>query len=78
MTLQLNTKVKYGLLISAAGVSIAALYLLSRINYLLFHSSVEVFSIVIAFAIFAVAWNARRIMDCNYLLFIGISCLFVG
>ena len=78
MTLQLNTKVKYGLLISAAGVSIAALYLLSRINYLLFHSSVEVFSIVIAFAIFAVAWNARRIMDCNYLLFIGIACLFVG
>ena len=76
--LQLNTKVKYGLLISAAGVSIAALYLLSRINYLLFHSSVEVFSIVIAFAIFAVAWNARRIMDCNYLLFIGIACLFVG
>jgi signal transduction histidine kinase len=78
VTLQLNTKVKYGLLISAAGVSIAALYLLSRINYLLFHSSVEVFSIVIAFAIFAVAWNARRIMDCNYLLFIGIACLFVG
>jgi signal transduction histidine kinase len=78
VTLQLNTKVKYGLLVSAAGVSIAALYLLSRINYLLFHSSVEVFSIVIAFAIFAVAWNARRIMDCNYLLFIGIACFFVG
>jgi signal transduction histidine kinase len=78
VTLQLNTKGKYGLLISAAGVSIAALYLLSRINYLLFHSSVEVFSIVIAFAIFAFAWNARRIMDCNYLLFIGIACLFVG
>jgi signal transduction histidine kinase len=78
VSMQLNTKVRYGLLVSAAGVSIAALYLLSRLNYLLFHSSVEVFSIVIAFAIFAIAWNSRRIMDCNYLLFIGIACLFVG
>jgi signal transduction histidine kinase len=78
VSMQLNTKVRYGLLVSAAGVSIAALYLLSRLNYLLFHSSVEVFSIVIAFAIFAIAWNSRRIMDSNYLLFIGIACLFVG
>jgi signal transduction histidine kinase/PAS domain-containing protein len=78
VTMQLNTKVRYGLMVAGAAVSIAALYLLSRVNYLLFHSSVEVFSIVIAFAIFAIAWNARRIMDSNYLLFIGIACLFVG
>jgi signal transduction histidine kinase len=76
--MKLNTKVRYGLLVSAAGVSIAAIYLLSRLNYLLFHSSVEVFSIVIAFAIFVIAWNSRRIMDNSYLLFIGIACLFVG
>jgi signal transduction histidine kinase/PAS domain-containing protein len=76
--MQLGTKIRYGLMVSAAAVSIAALYLLSRFNYLLFHSSVEVFSIVIAFAIFAVAWNSRRMMDSNYLLFIGIACLFVG
>ena len=76
--MQLNTKIRYGLLVPAAGVSIAALYLLSRLNYLLFHSSVEVFSIVIAFAIFAIAWNSRRIMDNSYLLFIGIACLFVS
>ena len=76
--MQLNTKIRYGLLVSAAGVSIAAIYLLSRLNYLLFHSSVEAFSIVIAFAIFAIAWNSRRIMDNSYLLFIGIACLFVG
>jgi signal transduction histidine kinase/PAS domain-containing protein len=78
VTMQLGTKIRYGLMVSAAAVSIAALYLLSRFNYLLFHSSVEVFSIVIAFAIFAVAWNSRRMMDSNYLLFIGIACLFVG
>ena len=66
------------LLVVAAAASLAGLYLLSRLNYLLFHSAVEVFSIVITFAIFAIAWNTRRIMASNYLLFIGISCLFVG
>jgi ligand-binding sensor protein len=76
--MQISTKLKYGLMVSAAAVSITGLYLLSRVNYLLFHSSVEVFSIVIAFAIFAIAWNSRRMMDSNYLLFIGIACLFVG
>jgi signal transduction histidine kinase len=75
---QLSTTGKYVLFIAAAIVSLAGLYLLSRFNYLLFHSLVEVFSIVISFAIFAIAWNARRIMDSNYLLFIGIACLFVG
>jgi signal transduction histidine kinase len=66
------------LLVVVAAVSLAGLYLLSRLNYLLFHSAVEVFSIVIAFAIFAIAWNTRRIMESSYLLFIGIACLFVG
>ncbi len=78
MTMKLSKKIRYSLIIVAGGVAIAALYLLSRANYLLFHSSVEVFSIVIAFAIFAIAWNSRRMMDSNYLLFIGIACLFVG
>jgi signal transduction histidine kinase/PAS domain-containing protein len=76
--MQLNSKGKYVLLVLGAAVSLAGLYLLSRFNYLLFHSSVEVFSIVIAFAIFAIAWNSRRMMDSNYLLFIGIACLFVA
>jgi PAS domain S-box-containing protein len=50
----------------------------SHHNYLLFHSSVEVFSIVIAFGIFMVAWNSRRLIDNNYLLFLGIAYLFIG
>jgi signal transduction histidine kinase/PAS domain-containing protein len=78
MWMQVKTTGKYVLLVAAAAVSLAGLYLLSRLNYLLFHSAVEVFSIVISFAIFAIAWNSRRIMDSNYLLFIGIACLFVG
>ena len=56
----------------------AALYLTSIYDYLLFHSIAEIFSIVIAFAIFTVAWNSRRITENNYLLFIGISYLFIG
>ena len=61
------------------GIAIlVGLYFLSHFNYLLFHSFAEVFSIVIAFAIFAIAWNSRRFIDNNYLLFIGISFLFIG
>ena len=76
--MQLSTTGKYILFAVAGAVSLAGLYVLSRVNYLLFHSSVEAFSIVIAFAIFAIAWNSRRMMDSSYLLFIGIACLFVG
>ncbi len=63
--------------IIGGAVSLIALYLLSRQNYLLFHSIVEIFSIVIAFAIFAIAWNSRHLIDNNYLVFIGVAFLFV-
>ena len=59
-------------------VCLVALYFLSLYNYLLFHSIVEIFSIVIAFAIFAIAWNSRRLSDNSYFLFIGIAFLFIG
>ena len=54
------------------------LYLTSLFGYLLFHSTAEVFSIVVACGIFMVAWNSRRFLDNNYLLFIGIAYLFVA
>ena len=57
---------------------LAFLYLISRQNYLLFHSIAEVFSIVIAFCIFIIAWNSRRLMENGYLLFLGIAYLFIG
>ena len=57
---------------------VVALYLVSRHNYLLFHSLVESFSIVIAFAIFAIAWNSRRIVENSYLLFVGFAFLAVA
>jgi len=57
---------------------LAGLYVSSLYNYLLFHSLAEIFSIVIAFGIFAIAWNSRPFLDNNYLLFVGIAYLFVG
>ncbi len=60
------------------GVLLLGLYLTSLYNYLLFHSLAEMFSIVIAFSIFAFAWNCRKIIDNNYLIFLGIAYLFVG
>ena len=54
------------------------LYLSSQYNYLFFHSIAEVFSILIAFSIFIIAWNSRLLINNNYLLFIGIAFLFVG
>ena len=59
-------------------VSFVALYLVKNHSFILFHSLVEVFSIVIAGGIFALAWNARRYFDNGYILLIGISFLFVG
>jgi len=58
--------------------ALAVLYAASLHNYLLFHSLAEVFSIVIAFGIFMVAWNTRRYTSTPYLLLIGIAYLFIG
>jgi len=58
--------------------ALSGLYLTSRYNYLLFHSLAEIFSIVVACGIFIVAWNSRRFMDNNYLLFLGIAYLFIA
>ena len=61
------------------GLSVlAGLYFISSYNYLLFHFLAEIFSIVIAAGLFMIAWNTRRILDNQYLLFIGIAYLFVG
>jgi signal transduction histidine kinase len=60
------------------GVVLLGLYLAKLYNYLLFHTLVEIFSVVVACGIFTIAWNARRIMDNNYFLLVGIASLCVG
>ncbi len=57
---------------------VAALYAMSTLDYLLFHSVAEIFSIAVAFAAFTVFWNARRLMAHDYLLLIGIGFPFIA
>ncbi len=54
------------------------LYLTSLYNYLLFHSIAEFTGVIVACGVFMLAWNSRRFLDNNYLLFIGVAYLFVA
>ena len=66
-------------LLACAGLMVfAVLYAAEQYHYLLFHVIVELFSIVIAFSIFTFAWNCRRFLEDNYLVFLGIAYLFVA
>ncbi|ESP88128.1 MASE3 domain-containing protein [Candidatus Halobonum tyrrellensis] len=51
----------------------AGLYVVQLFNFLLFHSLAEVFSIVIASAVFLVAWNSRARMDTDFFLILGVA-----
>jgi PAS domain S-box-containing protein len=64
--------------VTAGMLSMIGLYVVSRYSYLAFHTLVELFSIVIGFGLFMLAWNSRRIINNNYLLFIGIAYVFVS
>lgn len=58
--------------------TIIGLYLTTRVNYLLFHSIIELFSIVIAFSVFVITYNSLRYIKNPYLITVGISYLFIG
>jgi signal transduction histidine kinase len=53
-------------------------YLSKLHSYILFHVIVEMFSIIIAFGVFMVVWNSRRLITNNFILFIGVAYFFVG
>ena len=54
------------------------LFIVSRYNYLLFHTLAEFFSIAIAWSLFIVVWNSRHLAFNKAFIFIGIAYLFVG
>ncbi len=54
------------------------LYIATRCNFLLFHSLAEIFSIMVAGAIFVVAWNSRNFNQSHYLLWVGVAYLAVA
>ncbi len=47
-------------------------------SYLLFHTIIELLSIVVAFTVFVITWNAKKILQNQYLYFVGIAYLFIG
>jgi len=59
---------------------LTGMILLSFQNYLLFHSLAELFSIIIAFMMFAIAINTGRFAGANsaFLTFLGLSYGIVG
>ncbi len=67
------------LAVVGAVVIVGAALVASGPAYLLVHSLAEVFSAVVAIAVFLVAWNARRVLTGEpFLVTIGIAFLFVG
>ena len=64
--------------LSALFAAMAGLYATARVSYLLFHTLVEGFSIVVASSIFIVAWNSKKHIGNPYLLFVGIAYLFIA
>lgn len=68
---------KLWILISVSALAFVALYATSAYNYLLFHTLVELFSIAVAFAIFIMAWNVRKMVN-GYFLVLSIGFLFFG
>ena len=64
--------------IGLGSLLLIALYLTSLYSYLLFHTVVELFTIVVAGGIFVLAWNTRAYLNNNYLLFIAIAYVFVA
>lgn len=72
-----NNSEKY-INISVGLLILTGLYMTSLYSYLLFHNIAELFSIIVACGIFIVAWNSRKYMESDYLVFIAIAFLFIA
>ena len=59
-------------------LAMAALFLADLHSFLLFHGLAEGFSMVVAGAVFLLAWNTRRFLENSYLLFLGVSFAFTA
>ncbi len=57
---------------------LVGLYFTTFVNYLLFHSLAEIFSIIVACSFFMITWNSKKYIKNQYILFIGIAYLFIA
>ena len=53
-------------------------YLASLYSFLLFHSIIEVISIVISGGVFLIGWHSRKYMNSSFFLVLGVSFLFIS
>ena len=67
-----------GLSIGVGLAILTGLFVVSRYNFLLFHVLAELFSIAVAWSVFFLVWNTRRLVRNDALLFLGIAYLFIG
>jgi signal transduction histidine kinase len=59
-------------------VILVVLYVISQEYYLFFHSTVEIFSVIVAWTIFIIAWNTEKVSEYKYIFYLGIAYFFVG
>lgn len=67
-----------GRFLLTSSLILVVLYLTSLYSFLLFHVLIEIFSVIVAFAIFMFAWNARERTRNGSLLLMGAAYLAVG
>ncbi len=73
-----TTAPRAGLAFLGGALALAGLYLTSLHSYLLFHTLIELFTIVVMAGVFVIAWNARAYLANNYVLFVGVASAFVA
>ncbi|MGM0441742.1 MAG: MASE3 domain-containing protein, partial [Elusimicrobiota bacterium] len=62
-----------------AALILPGLYIMAEVNYLLFHSLVEIFSVGVALTLFIIVYNSRLDREgTGYLILLGVAYLFVG
>ncbi|MGD9159552.1 MAG: MASE3 domain-containing protein [Desulfobacteraceae bacterium] len=67
------------ILYSATGALILVCFsILYLNNFLLFHSFAELFSIIVGVSIFVVAWNSRKFIDNEYIIFLGVAFFYIS
>jgi serine phosphatase RsbU (regulator of sigma subunit) len=67
-----------GLTVVGGMAVFAVLVVLGRVDYLAYHAVVEFLVAGVAFTVFSIAWNTRRLVDDDYLTVLGIGQLVVA
>jgi hypothetical protein len=58
--------------------SVIGLFFLSKVDFVVFHFIVELYSIIIAASMFVIIWNSRQYLTNNYFLIISIGFLIAA